>query len=51
MADILYFPEELFVILTVRLVADSKFPTESEVLQGGRALSSLEPVNHRQRTR
>jgi hypothetical protein len=33
------------VILTVRLVTDSKFPRESEVLLGWRALSSLMPVN------
>ena len=33
MEDILYFSEELFVILTVRLVTDSKFPRETEVLR------------------
>jgi hypothetical protein len=49
MEDILYFLEELSVILTVRLVADSKFP-EREVIQGWCVLSSWEPVN-RIRTR
>ena len=39
MSDILYFPWELSVYLTVSLVTDSKFSTEREVVQGCPALS------------
>ncbi len=40
----------IFMISVVRLVVDSKFPTESEVGHGCRAISSLKPVKHK-RTR